>query len=85
MFNGKKGLSMGYIARDIATNKVFYSKGANKIADLVGCNHSTITKHFQNSSLDKTIKGYIVSKTVELANKGRGTNIKSMFNGKNSS
>jgi predicted transcriptional regulator len=76
---------MGYIARNLTTNKVFYSKGANKIADLVGCNYSTITKHFQNSSLDKVIKGYIVSKTVELLNKGRGTKIKSMFYGKNSS
>lgn len=73
---------MGYVAREISTNKVFYSKGANKIADLVGCNYSTITKHFQNSSLDKVIKGYVVSKTVELPNKGRGTSVKSMFNGK---
>lgn len=66
---------MGYTARKINTNELFYSKGANKIADLIGCNYSTITKHFQNSRIDKVIKGYIVSKTVDLVNKDRGINI----------
>lgn len=74
---------MGFTAKKINTNTTYYSKGANKIADLIGCHYSTITKHFQNSSLDKEIKGYVVSKTIELTNKGRGINIKSIFNGKN--
>jgi hypothetical protein len=70
---------MGYIARNIATNEVFYSKGANKIADKVGCNYSTITKYFAkriNKGTDKTIKGYIITFTVDLANQNRGNNIK---------
>jgi hypothetical protein len=74
---------MGFIAKKIGTNNTYYSKGANKIADLIGCHYSTITKHFKNSALDKVIKGYIVSITVELSNKSRGGSIKSMFNGKN--
>ncbi|HSE99819.1 MAG TPA: hypothetical protein VLA48_02895 [Nitrososphaeraceae archaeon] len=75
---------MGFIAKKIDTNTIYYSKGANKIADLIGCHYSTITKHFQNSSSDKVIKGYIVSKTIDLANKDRGSSTKSIFNVKNS-
>lgn len=74
---------MGFIAKQISTNKVYYSKGANKIADLIGCHYSTITKHFQNSSSDKVIKGYIVSKTIDLVNKDRGSSTKSIFNARN--
>lgn len=74
---------MGFIAKKIDTNNIYYSKGANKIADLIGCHYSTITKHFQISSLDKVIKGYIVSKTIDLANKDRGSSTKSIFNAKN--
>lgn len=74
---------MGFIAKQISTNKVYYSKGANKLADLIGCHYSTITKHFQNSSSDKVIKGYIVSKTIDLANKDRGSSTKSIFNARN--
>lgn len=74
---------MGYIAKEISTNKLYYSKGANKIADLIGCNYSTITKHFKNSNSDKVIKEYLVSITIDLTNKDRGSSIKSIFNGKN--
>lgn len=67
---------MGFSAKEISTNLTFYSKGANKIAKLVGCNYSTITKHFQKSNQDKVIKGYIVSKTIDIENKNRGNSIK---------
>ena len=67
---------MGFTAKKINTNTTYYSKGANKIADLIGCHYSTITKHFQNSTLDKEIKGYIVSKTIDLNNQSRGISIK---------
>lgn len=70
---------MGYIARNLSTNEVFYSKGANKIADKVGCNYSTLTKYFakkENKGKDKTIKGYIISKTIDISNQSRGINIK---------
>jgi ribosomal protein L14 len=70
---------MGYIAKEISTNKVYYSKGANKIADKVGCNYSTITKFFkptENLNKGKVIKGYIISKTIDISNQSRGINIK---------
>lgn len=70
---------MGYIARKIDTNEVFYSKGANKIASKVGVHYSTITKFFlntENKNKEKVIKGYIVSKTIELENQRRGKSIK---------
>lgn len=70
---------MGYIAKEISTNKVYFSKGANKISEKIGCNYSTITKFFQieeNKYKEKVIKGFIVSKTIELSNQSRGINIK---------
>ena len=70
---------MGYIARNLNTNEVFYSKGANKIADKVGCNYSTITRFFskrENKGKDKLINSYIISKTTDLMNQNRGNNIK---------
>ncbi len=66
---------MGFIARNLTTNEVFYSKGANKIAAKIGCNYSTITKFYQireNKSKDKLIKGYMVSKTEDISNQSRG-------------
>ena len=70
---------MGFIARNLSTNEVFFSRGANKIADIIGCNYSTITKFFakkENKGKDKTIKGYIISETIDLLNQNRGNNIK---------
>ena len=62
---------MGFTAKKINTNTTYYSKGANKIADLIGCNYSTITKFFQikeNLTKEKEIKGYSSMKKEELLN-----------------
>ena len=70
---------MGYIARNLTTNEVHFSKGANKLANIIGCNYSTITKFFQitsNKNKDKLIKGYLISKTIDLKNESRGKHIK---------
>jgi hypothetical protein len=70
---------MGYIARNLMTNEVHFSKGANKLANIIGCNYSTITKFFQitsNKNKDKLIKGYLISKTTDLKNESRGKHIK---------
>ena len=70
---------MGFIARNLTTNEVYYSRGANKIANLIGCNYSTITKFYQkreNLMKDKLIKGWNISKTNDLSNQSRGINIK---------
>ena len=70
---------MSFIARNINTNEVLYSKGANKLTKIIGCSPSTITLFFkkeENQRVDKHIKGYIVSKTVDLTNKDRGNDPK---------
>ena len=70
---------MGYIARNLNTNQVFFSKGANKIGSLVGCTGSNLTKYFSkavNKYKDKTFNEWIISKTYEIENKSRGKNIK---------
>ena len=70
---------MGYIVRNLNTNEVFYSKGASKIANLIGCSQSNITKFFnknENKFKDKSFKGWIVSKVEEIEPKNRGSNIK---------
>ena len=70
---------MGYIARKLTTNEVHFSKGANKLAKIIGCNYSTITKFYQirdNKHKDKLIKGFLVSKTNDLLNEPRGKHIK---------
>ena len=70
---------MGYTARNLDTNEVFYSKGASRIANLVGCNPSTITKFFnkkENKCVDKTFRGWLINKVEEIPFKNRGSNIK---------
>ena len=69
---------MGYIARNLETNEVHFSKGANKLANIIGCNYSTITKFYQindNKYKDKLIKGHLISKTIDLKNESRGKHI----------
>lgn len=66
---------MGYIARNLTTNEVFYSKGASKLSKKVGCSESTILKFFkkkENLGKDKPFKGWIISKTIDLLNQSRG-------------
>lgn len=63
---------MGYIAQKTSTKEVFYSKGANKIADLIGCHPSTITKNAKFEYTTKEYNGYIFAKVTEIANKDRG-------------
>lgn len=73
---------MGYTAKEIVTNITYYSKGANKLSVKIGCNASTITKFFKikgNFKLDKVIKGFIVSKTIDLVNENRGSKVKIRF------
>ena len=66
---------MGYIAKNLSTNIIYYSKGANKIATFIGCNPSTITKHFNKSQEVKKIKGFEVSIVVDLKNYNRGSKL----------
>jgi hypothetical protein len=67
---------MGYIAQRISTKEVFYSKGANKLADLIGCHPSTITKNAKFEYTKKEYNGFIFAKVTEIANKNRGAGVK---------
>ena len=70
---------MGYIARNLNTNEVFYSKGANKIGNLIGCTGSNLTKFFnkkENKLKDKTFGLWIITKTIELKGENRGKSIR---------
>ena len=70
---------MGYIARNLETNEVLFSKGATKLSEKIGIHYSTLSKFFSkrvNKNKDKLIKGWIISKTIDLENKNRGSNIK---------
>lgn len=73
---------MGYIAINNDTKEVYFSKGANKIADLVGCNPTTITKKLQKPHQWREFKQYSIAKTLDLSNNDRGLDIKTVFNGK---
>ena len=78
---------MGYIARNLTKNEVYYSKGANKIGSLVGCSASTITKFYlkeENKGKDRHFTEWIISKCIDICNKNRGFTYKkgskSLFN-----
>jgi hypothetical protein len=68
---------MGFIARNLTTNEVVFSKGADKIAKKVGCTASNITKFYskpKNERADKQFKGWIITKCTYIENKDRGKN-----------
>lgn len=73
---------MPYIAQNTTTKQIFYSKGANKIAQLLKINPTTITKYKGTGFKDKEYNGYIFARVELLENKDRGINIKQCFTGK---
>ena len=73
---------MGFIAINNNTKEVYFSKGANKIANLVGCNPTTITKKLKKPHQWREFKHYSIAKTFDLSNFDRGSDIKAVFNGK---
>ena len=71
---------MPYIAQKIETGEIYYSKGANKIADLLNINPTTITKYKGKGFKDKVYNGYRFAKVELIENKDRGNNIKDNLN-----
>lgn len=63
---------MGYIAQNIITNELFYSKGADKIAELVGISPTTITRNVKKGMFNKEYNGFLIGRTTELIGKPRG-------------
>lgn len=72
---------MPYIAQNQITGELFYSKGANKIAQLLKINPTTITKYKGKGFKDKEYNGYKFGKCELIENKDRGTNIKQYLTG----
>lgn len=77
MFNDKKTILMGYIAKELSTNKVYYSKGATKLANEIGIAPTTILRNATFSYSNKAYKGYVIAKVIEIEFKNRGNSIKS--------
>ena len=67
---------MPYIAQNIETGELFYSKGANKIAALLKINPTTVTKWKFEGFKPKEYNGYKFAKCALIENKNRGSNIK---------
>lgn len=72
---------MPYIAQNTTTKEIFYSKGANKIAELLKINPTTITKYKEKGFKPKEYNGYIFARVELIENKDRGTNIKQYLTG----
>jgi DNA-binding Lrp family transcriptional regulator len=66
---------MGYIAIQIESNYTYYSKGANKLSQKIGCNATTITKNIKKVGQSKIIKGYKVIRCEDLINNNRGSSV----------
>lgn len=72
--------NMPYIAQKTDTGEIFYSKGANKIANLLKINPTTITKYKGKGFKPKEYNGYRFAKVELIENKDRGNNIKNNLN-----
>ena len=67
---------MSYIAINSETNTVYYSKGADKLAKLIGISPKTIIRNANSILSVKQWNGYSIAKCKEVPNADRGTNIK---------
>lgn len=72
----KKSIQMNYIAQNITTKELFYSKGASKLAEMIGISEKTIQRNAKHTFTTKEYNGYIFAKAKTIPNKNRGTNIK---------
>jgi hypothetical protein len=66
---------MIYIAQKEETKELSYSKGANKIANLIGINPTTVTRNAKTTFSEKIYNGFRIAKCKPLDNKDRGNNI----------
>ncbi len=64
-----------YIAQNIQTKQLYYSKGADKLATLIGISPKTIVRNATNTFSTKVYNGYVFAKCEELRNSNRGTDI----------
>lgn len=67
---------MNYIVQNTVTKELFYSKGASKLAEMIGISEKTIQRNAKHTFTEKIYNGFIFAKAKIIPNKDRGTNIK---------
>ena len=67
---------MNYIVQNTTTKELFYSKGASKLAEMIGISEKTIQRNAKHTFTEKVYNGFIFAKAKIIPNKNRGTNIK---------
>lgn len=67
---------MNYIVQNITTKELFYSKGASKLANMIGISEKTMQRNAKHTFTTKIYNGFIFAKAKTIPNKDRGTNIK---------
>lgn len=74
------GTKMNFIAIKESTGELFYSKGANKLARIIGISASTVTRKGTNTFSNKLYNGFRYAKCKEIEALDRGNNIKDNLN-----
>lgn len=72
VFCGINVIQMNYIAQEISTGILYFSKGADKLARLIGISATTITRNAKYSFTEKVYNGFVFAKTKDLPNESRG-------------
>lgn len=67
---------MIYIAQKVSTKELFYSKGATKLARLIGISERTIYRNAENVFTKKEYNGFIFAKCKEIEALPRGNPFK---------
>ena len=70
---------MNYIVQNVLTKELFYSKGASKLAEMIGISEKTIQRNAKHTFTDKIYNGFIFAKAKIIPNKNRGSNIKNQL------
>ena len=67
---------MNYIVQNVETKELFWSKGASKLAEMIGISEKTMQRNAKYTFTDKVYNGFIFAKAKIIPNKDRGTCIK---------
>ena len=66
---------MNYIVQNVETKELFYSKGASKLAEMIGISEKTLQRNAKNTFTTKIYHGFVFAKAKTIPNKNRGSNI----------
>jgi hypothetical protein len=68
---------MNYVAQNISTKELYYSKGASKLARFIGISTRTIYRNAKNTFTEKVYNGYIFAECNKIEALSRGLPFKS--------